>query len=81
LDYNPCVNEEVRKFNRSLINVAKNLNKVTVVNAYMEREYHTRHGLHLNGKENINCNTRNNWVADKKCCYSPDMEKYFAGTY
>jgi hypothetical protein len=40
----------VRKFNRSLTDVAKNLNKVTAVNSVMEREYYTRHGLHLNGK-------------------------------
>jgi hypothetical protein len=78
LDYNSCVNVEVRKFSRSLNDVAENLNKVTVVNSVMEREYYTRHGVHLNGKgkESINLNTRNNWVADKKRNYSPDMEKY-----
>jgi hypothetical protein len=50
LDYNSCVNEEIWKFNISLINVTNNLNKVSVVNAEMEREYYTRHGLHYNGK-------------------------------
>jgi hypothetical protein len=51
----------------------------------MEREYYTRHGLHLNGKGKeimtkkilTEIRTRNNWVADKKKRnYSPDMEKY-----
>jgi hypothetical protein len=50
LDYNSCVNEEVRKFNGSLSKVANNLNKVTVVSAEMERERFTRHGLHYNRK-------------------------------
>jgi hypothetical protein len=50
LEYNSCVNEEVRKFNRSLSKMANNLNKVTVVYAQMEREYYTRHGLHYNRK-------------------------------
>ena len=53
LDYNSCVNTEVKMYNRRLINVTKYLNKVTLVNAVTERRYYTRHGLHLNvrGKE------------------------------
>jgi lysophospholipase L1-like esterase len=53
LDYNSCVNTEVKKYNRRLVNVTKNLNKVTLIKAEMERRYYTRHGLHLNmsGKE------------------------------
>jgi hypothetical protein len=49
MDYNLCVNE-IRKFNRSLINVVNNLNKVTVVKAEMERECFTSHGIHYNWK-------------------------------
>jgi hypothetical protein len=37
-DYNSCVNEEVRNCNRSVINVAKNLNEVTEVNEERGRE-------------------------------------------
>ena len=48
LDYNSCVNTEVKMYNRRLINVTNYLNKVTLVNAVTERKYYTRHGLHLN---------------------------------
>jgi hypothetical protein len=50
LNYNSCVNKETRIFNRKLNKVAKTLNKTTIINIDMEREYYTMHGLHQNKK-------------------------------
>jgi hypothetical protein len=47
LNCNSCVNEEIRRLNRRLTTVVKNLNKL---NAEMERGYYTNHGLHYNKK-------------------------------
>ena len=53
LNFNSCVNEEIRRFNRRLTEIVNSLNKVTLVNAKMDRELCTRHGLHYNKKGKI----------------------------
>jgi hypothetical protein len=50
LNDNSRVNEEIRKFNISLINVVNNLNEVPVVKAEMDRGCYTRHCMYYNRK-------------------------------
>jgi hypothetical protein len=55
LAYWSCVNKEVENFNRKLLKFIKPLRHVKVINVESNREYFTRHILHLNheGKEQV----------------------------
>jgi hypothetical protein len=55
LAYRSCVNKEVENFNRKLLKFIKPLGHVKVIKVESNREYFTRHGLHLNneGKEQV----------------------------
>jgi hypothetical protein len=48
-----CVNKEVDKFNRQLHKRLKTCEHVKIIDSVIWKEYHTKHGLHLNnsGKE------------------------------
>ena len=50
-----CVNEEVKVFNRKLRKHLKACNNTQMVEVDSNRDYYTRHGLHLNqkGKEQM----------------------------
>jgi hypothetical protein len=55
LAYWSCVNKEVETFNRKLLKFIKPLEHVKVITVEYNREYFTRHGMHLNneGKEQV----------------------------
>jgi hypothetical protein len=50
-----CVNREVKVFNGSLRNSLKCFGQVELIDVVNEREFFTKHGLHLNsrGKESM----------------------------
>jgi len=50
-----CVNNEVVRFNRQLKKRMKMYNNVKILETVLERDYFTKHGLHLNssGEEQI----------------------------
>jgi hypothetical protein len=53
LEAHSCVNQEVKAFNRKLDKHMKNFQYATTVKVTSDRDYFTKHGLHLNrrGKE------------------------------
>ena len=55
VDQKSCVNEEVEVFNRKLCKHLKAFNNTQMVEGGSNRDYYTRHGLHLNqkGKEQM----------------------------
>ena len=55
LSHTSCVNQEVKVFNRKLYKHLRAFNNTLIVEVDSNRDYYTRHGLHLNrkGKEQI----------------------------
>ena len=55
LEPNSCVNKEVKVCNRKLKKYLKVLNNVHILEVDTDREFYTRHGLHMNqaGKEQV----------------------------
>jgi hypothetical protein len=55
LSQTSCVNQEVKVFNRKLCKYLKTYNNTQIVEVDSNKDYYTRHGLHLNrkGKELI----------------------------
>ncbi|PNF21747.1 hypothetical protein B7P43_G09874 [Cryptotermes secundus] len=47
---NSCVNDEVQKFNRKLVNLEKAYLNLSIVTVDSNRDLFTRHGLHLNSQ-------------------------------
>jgi hypothetical protein len=43
-----CVNNEIKTFNRKLLNLMKPYEHVLIVTADTDRKFFTRHGLHMN---------------------------------
>jgi hypothetical protein len=43
-----CVNQDIKVFNRKLGKYMKSSDHTSVVDIKLDREHHTRHGLHLN---------------------------------
>jgi hypothetical protein len=50
LEPTSCVNQEIKVFNRKLGKYMKSFDHASVVDIQLDREHHTRHGLHLNKK-------------------------------
>jgi hypothetical protein len=50
LDFNSCVNEEVRVYNRELVKCLESYENIDYIEVDSNRELFTKHGLHLNSK-------------------------------
>ena len=51
LDYHSCVNREIRKTNKIMKLLCSRYSHVSIIDiGCLDRDFHTRHGLHLNSK-------------------------------